>query len=68
MRIWLYPMSLLLAAGVLWLYNYWHPNVHLVRLASTIIAFMIIFIVFEILLKREYVDKIADSQKRYLYF
>jgi small-conductance mechanosensitive channel len=65
LRIWIYPMSLLLAAGVLWLYNYWHPNVHLVRLASTIIAFMIIFIVFEILLKREYVDKIADSQKRY---
>jgi small-conductance mechanosensitive channel len=64
-RNWVYPVLLIFIAGLLWLTNYWYNNVHLSRIAITIIILAIIYIGFILVLEDKYVNRIMDSQKRY---
>jgi len=65
LRNWIYPLSLISIAGMLWLANYWYQNVHLTRAVITIIIFVIIYVVFRRVLNEKYIINITDPQRRY---
>jgi len=65
LRNWIYPLSLIFIAGMLWLANYWYQNVHLTRAVITIIIFVIIYVVFRRVLNEKYIINITDPQRRY---
>jgi small-conductance mechanosensitive channel len=65
-RNWVYPLLILLTSGLLWLFNYyWYQNIHLDRLIVSIIALVIIYMGFKLVLNDKYIAKISDSQRRY---
>jgi small-conductance mechanosensitive channel len=60
-----YPLLLILIAGLFWVANHWYQNVHLERGIVTIIVLAIIYVVFRIIIGDKYITKIIDHQKRY---
>jgi len=65
LREWVYPLSLILIAGLLSLANYWYQNIHLTRAIASIIVLVIIYVVFRRVLNDKYIVKIIDPQRRY---
>jgi len=65
LRDWMYPLLLLLMAGLLSLANYWLQNAQLTKVIITIIVLVIIYMVFRQILNDKYILKIIDSQRRY---
>lgn len=64
-RNWIYPVTLILISGLLWLANYWYQNVHLARGIATIIVLVFIYGIFKLVFEDRYIAKIADPQRRY---
>jgi len=65
LRDWMYPLLLLLMAGLLSLANYWLQNAQLTKVIITIIVLVIIYMVFRQILNDKYILRIIDSQRRY---
>ncbi len=65
LRDWIYPLLLLLMAGLLSLANYWLQNAQLTKVIITIIVLVIIYMVFRQILNDKYILKIIDAQRRY---
>jgi len=62
---WIYPVVLILIAGLFWLVNYWYHNVQLYRIIITICILVVIYVVFRLVLDNKYITTIIDPQKRY---
>ncbi len=66
-RSWFIPASLAVFAFVLWIITFFYQSSYITRSIITIIAILIIYIVFRVLLEDRIIKNFASTDKRYYF-